>query len=420
MINFNILHKPHHVTQVDPGPSCGVNQLNELTPNQSYTIKADQRNGCKMILAGKTQLKQMFKGSESTEVALTIRESEAEGQKSGLYFYLSVVPDKACQNLVLKFREGTVWRSAPGFVRHVMHPQNPSGNRLQAFSTTPVQQLSRQGAQGSRGGQCQVQNNCIPRYAAGRPQSSPTASLPSITSRRGSMQVFVKTLTGKKLSIAVQEGESIEEFKAKIAEKVGIPPEQQRLIFAGQQLQDGKTLKDYRVRDDATLHLIIRLRGGPRDESLASASKTLQNVRFVESFDIGSTQATEIRRGKRENVVTYFTGHDYAYDCCSEPTVLCLSIWIDMHFLPLSNIEQEIIAEIDEWIQQEGRRKLISSLNAVYKSDVCVIDLESEADTIICTCGHQCINHANTNDLRNCPLCRSSISGFVRADVLLS
>jgi hypothetical protein len=231
MINFNILHKPHHVTQVDPGPSFWVNQLNELTPNQSYTIKADQRNGCKMILAGKTQLKQMSKGSESTEVALTIRESEAEGQKSGLYFYLSVVPDKACQNLVLKFREGTVWRSAPGFVRHVMHPQNPSGNRLQAFATPPVQQLSRQGAQGSREGQCQVQNNFIPRYAAGRPQSSPTTSLPSIPSMRGSMQVFVKTLTGRKLSIEVHEGESIEDFKAKIAEKEGIPPEQQRLII---------------------------------------------------------------------------------------------------------------------------------------------------------------------------------------------
>lgn len=76
------------------------------------------------------------------------------------------------------------------------------------------------------------------------------------------MQLFVKTLTGKTVSIEVEEGESIEDVKAKIAEKEGIPPEQQRLIFGGQQLQDAKTLQDYDVGDDATLHLVLRLRGG--------------------------------------------------------------------------------------------------------------------------------------------------------------
>lgn len=76
---------------------------------------------------------------------------------------------------------------------------------------------------------------------------------------RGGMQLFVKTLTGKTVSIEVEEGESIEDVKAKIAEKEGIPPEQQRLIFGGQQLQDAKTLSDYDVGDDSTLHLVLRL-----------------------------------------------------------------------------------------------------------------------------------------------------------------
>ena len=79
---------------------------------------------------------------------------------------------------------------------------------------------------------------------------------------RGGMQLYVKTLTGKTVSIEVEEGESIEEVKAKIAEKEGIPPEQQRLIFGGQQLQDSKTIDDYDMDDDATLHLVLRLRGG--------------------------------------------------------------------------------------------------------------------------------------------------------------
>ena len=76
------------------------------------------------------------------------------------------------------------------------------------------------------------------------------------------MQLFVKTLTGKTVSIEVEENESIEDVKAKISAKEGIPPEQQRLIFGGQQLQDAKTLGDYDVGDDATLHLVLRLRGG--------------------------------------------------------------------------------------------------------------------------------------------------------------
>ena len=107
-------------------------------------------------------------------------------------------------------------------------------------------------------------NNVMPFYSK-KPGTSafPNVLINKVCALRGGMNLRVKTLTGKTITVDVNKSDSIDIVKSKIASKAGIPQDQQRLLLSGKQLENSKTVQDYKeLEENSVLHLVLRLRGG--------------------------------------------------------------------------------------------------------------------------------------------------------------
>jgi len=142
--------------------------------------------------------------------------------------------------------------SFTGVPRGALRLATASRTLLRPSAATPIEEEEEEAAASSSSSSA----------AAPAPVLFAFASSSSSLSLRGGMMIKVKTLTGKEVEVDIEPSDTVARIKERVEEKEGIPPAQQRLIFAGKQMADEKQARDYNMEGGSVLHLVLALRGG--------------------------------------------------------------------------------------------------------------------------------------------------------------
>jgi ubiquitin C len=123
-------------------------------------------------------------------------------------------------------------------------------------------------------------------------------------------QIFVKTLTGKTITLNVELSDAVEYIKSIVETKTGIPADEQRLIFGGKQLQDGRILSDFYVQRESTLHLVLRLRNGkPPISNFVQVLKLISSTK--EKYEIDKSEAIKIVKNALKNAKEVYPNYSF-------------------------------------------------------------------------------------------------------------